>query len=354
MSTPRIVVLTTGGTISSTASTPLPTGTSSGIRPALRGHDLLRALPADHPVVHALSDAVIEVVDIYQKDSSQLQPADVDAVTAAVVAALRNGASGIVVVHGTDTLESMALWLQMVCPLGDYRCPLAVTGASFPADSVNPDGPQNLADALHFVLRDDSAAAVHVVFAGRVLPAWGVVKIATDQQEAFASVSPEIGLQMPVLPTVTLPLRPTPLLAADTPLVRIVTSDFGDDGSLLRFAATPSPDNPVRAVVVEALGSGNLPVAAARTLCQLRAAHPEVAVVVTTRVPLGKVEAVYGCPGGGADLAAAQIPLCPYLRAPQCRMVVLALLQAGYAAAEIEQVFRAAAQCTNVHSSVRR
>ncbi len=354
MSTPRIVVLTTGGTISSTTSVTLSDGTSSGVRPALGGSELLRALPVDHPAVRALSEAVVEVVNVYQKDSSQLQPADVDAVTAAVLAALRDGASGIVVVHGTDTLESIALWLQMVCPLADYQCPLAVTGASFAADSAHPDGPKNLADALHFVLQDDSAAAVHVVFAGRVLPAWGVVKIATDQQEAFASVSPGLGLRIPVLPTVTLPLRPTPLLASDTPLVRIVTSDFGDDGSLLRCAATPSPDNPVRAVVVEALGSGNLPVAAARTLCQLRAAHPEVAVVVTTRVPLGTVQAVYGCPGGGAELAAAGIPLSPYLRAPQCRMVMLALLQAGYTAAEIEQVFRAAAQCANAHSSIGR
>lgn len=108
------MVLTTGGTISSTTSVTLSDGTSSAVRPALGGSELLRALPVDHPAVRALSEAVVEVVDVYQKDSSQLQPADVDAVTAAVLAALRDGASGIVVVHGTDTLESIALWLQMV------------------------------------------------------------------------------------------------------------------------------------------------------------------------------------------------------------------------------------------------
>lgn len=343
------MVLTTGGTISSTASPATSPEAFSGVQPSLRGYDLLSSLPTHHPARQTLTTVAIDVVDVYQKDSSQLQPPDIDAVTVAVAEALRGGASGIVLLHGTDTMESMALWLQLVCPLDNYRCPLAVTGAAFAADSTTPDGPQNLADALWLVSQDETAAAVHIVFGGHVLPAWGLVKVATDRRDAFASVTAAAALTPPPLAGVSLPLDPTPLLAANTPLVHIVTCDFGDDGSLLRYAATPSPTNPVRGVVVEALGSGNLPVAVAQTLYELRDAYPDVAVVVTTRVPLGTVEAVYGCPGGGAEMAAAGIPLSPHLRAPQCRIVMLALLQAGYTAAEVEEAFGASAQPSERH-----
>lgn len=341
MTTANIVVLATGGTISSTASTTSHEHTNNGLSPSLSGEDLLRTLPSDHPFV-VQKNATIHVNNVYHKDSSQLLPTDIDRLTDAVLTALDAGATGIVVVHGTDTLESTALWLQLVCPLAHYHCPLAITGATFAADSSTPDGPQNLADALSYVTNPQAESTVKIVFGGAILPAWGALKLATDQRTAFASVCPanatSTGLtELPV----DMPIHPIPRLSVNTPLVRIVTVDFGDDGSLLRLACEPSGAVPVRAIIIEALGSGNLPAATATVLHELRTTYPEIIFVVTSRVPLGPVSALYGCTGGGADLAAAGIPLIKNLRAPQCRILLLALLQAGYSTAQIKNILHA-------------
>ena len=71
-----------------------------------------------------------------------------------------------------------------------------------------------------------------------------------------------------------MPIHPIPRLSVNTPLVRIVTVDFGDDGSLLRLACEPSGAVPVRAIIIEALGSGNLPAATATVLHELRTTYP--------------------------------------------------------------------------------
>jgi len=95
----------------------------------------------------------------------------------------RDDVAGIVVGHGTDTLEETAYFLQRV--LAPAK-PVVLTGAMRPASSAVPDGPQNLADALA-VAAVPGARGVVVAFAGVLHGPADVAKVHPYRLDAFSS-----------------------------------------------------------------------------------------------------------------------------------------------------------------------
>ena len=252
----RIVVIATGGTISTS------TDTDGTLRPSRSGTDLVSALdPASE----------VAVIDLMAVDSSELTPADWDAIRSAVDDAVAGGADGIVITHGTDTLEETALWLELTY---NGAPPVVITGALRSADDPDADGPTNLRDALA-VAADPAARdqGVLVSFAGRVLAPLGLRKVAGAHGFAGTEVT------RCVKPRAYL----APVWAATAPRVDIVSVYAGSDAVAMDAGVAAG----AKAVVVEALGAGNAGAAVVDGV--RRHCRNGLVVAVSTRVPDGYV-----------------------------------------------------------------
>ncbi|WP_328307602.1 asparaginase [Actinomycetospora sp. NBC_00405] len=273
-------LVATGGTIAST-------GFPGPLRAARDGRALLAAAGAD---------AEVAVTDLATAGSFAMGWDDLRRLRTAVAAALDEGADGVVVTHGTDTMEESAYGLDLL--LAEHR-PVVLTGAQRAADEPGADGPANLRAAL--TLASDPAArgdGVLVCFDGEAFAARGVAKRHTLAAGAFGGTvvhrvvdgtvrrvtRPE---RRPALPA-TLPATET-----DPPRVDVVAAHHGADGMLVRAAVAAG----ARGVVLAAVGIGNASPDVVAAVGE--AADAGVIVVVASRVPEGPVSPRYAA-GGGA------------------------------------------------------
>ncbi|WP_139025862.1 asparaginase domain-containing protein [Gordonia neofelifaecis] len=301
-------MITTGGTAASQT-------TADGTVPVLHAADL---------VPETTADVSVRPIELMVKDSSAMTVRDQFSIVAAIGEALDDPAvTGVVVTHGTDTLEETAYLADVFAT--DPR-PVIFTGAQFAADHPLADGPANIAAAVALAADPDTRGrGVLVALGGRVLGARGVFKTSTTDVAAFDTVHPNL---------------PRPLV-----------SDVLPDGhparvDLLALYPGVSPGTIASAVaqraagiVLSATGSGNThpDITAEVNLAVQR----NVVVVVSTRVPYGEVEPTYGGGGGGVDLVRAGAIFSPWLRAPQARTALIALLSAGADAKAVAAFFAA-------------
>lgn len=319
---PHLVVLTTGGTIATSA------GRDGVLRPARSGAELVSNLDADldaAPDAAPGTGADVTVVDLMSLDSSQLRPDDWVRIAAAVAEATAGGADGVVVTHGTDTLEETALWLDLGY---DGSVPVVLTGAARSADDPDPDGPANLRDALTVAASPDGRAlGVVVCFAGGVWEPLGLNKRVPKRSDRKIFGGHRLGsVSDGVFVGESRRKRPYLGPLQSTPRVDIVSAYPGADGTAVdAFIAAGA-----RGLVVEATGSGNAGAAVVDAVA--RACRQGVAVAVTTRVPGGRTSAAYG---PGHDLAAVGAVLVPQLRTSQTRVLMMGALAAGLPVGEI-------------------
>ncbi|GAA4345246.1 asparaginase [Variovorax defluvii] len=206
--------------------------------------------------------------------------------------------AGLVITHGTDTLEETAFFLQSV--LAPAK-PVVVTCAMRPATALTPDGPQNVRDAMAVALSPE-ARGVTVVCAGQVHSAFDVQKIHTYRIDAFSSgdAGPVAYVEEGVLRA----LRPWPFSppdparqafermarAARWPRVEILLSHAEAGGGVIRALVAQraaGDEDAVQGLVLAATGNGTLHEALEAAALQAQGAG--IMVVRATRCMQGRI-----------------------------------------------------------------
>ena len=285
----RVVVLGTGGTIAGRAA---QAGDNLGYTAGEVGvNDLLAGIDAPAGVVlEAEQVAQIDSKDMSFSVWQQLARRCAHWLAQADVA-------GLVITHGTDTLEETAFFLQSV--LSAHK-PVVLTCAMRPATAFAPDGPQNLRDAI-VVATTSGASGVVAVCAGVVHSAFDVQKVHTYRLDAFASgdVGPVGCVEEGAVRAVRGWPGPLPAAgiealrwatAADAPRVEILMSHAGASGALvdalLRDREAGAADA-VQGLVLAATGNGTLHHSLEEAA--LRAQRAGVAVLRATRCASGRI-----------------------------------------------------------------
>lgn len=311
-------VISTGGTIAMAGERAVP---------ALDADALVAAVPALAGIPG------LEAESMRNLPGAHVSAADALAIAEAAAAAGHQG-SGVVVTHGTDTLEETAFLCDVIY---DGAAPIAFTGAIRPASASGADGPANLADAVAVAASAECAdLGVVVVFAGQVHAARAVRKVDSTAPEPFGSPrSGSIGrvhegrVAIDARPTRRPAVAPRHLDA----YVPVVPTWLGDDGALL----SASLDGGADGIVLVTLGAGHVPPA---VLDRLRAAAARVPVVATTRPERGAIlRSTYGFTGSEADVRAAGVIPAGELSPQAARMKLLACLGAALDLAAIRTAF---------------
>jgi L-asparaginase len=232
---------------------------------------------------------------------------------------------GVVVTHGTDTLEETAVLCDL---LHGGDAPVVVTGAIRPASATGADGPANLLDAVRAAgdAATDGLGAI-VAFAGELHAAREVRKVDSVSPRAFAS--PRTGALGRVsearVEVWSAPVRRPPLPVAQLDArVEVVPAGLGSDGALVQAALAAGVDG----LVAVLLGAGHAPPA---FLAACSAAAEQVPVVACVRPESGRIlRGTYGFEGGERDVRKAGLILAPALSPAAARITLMACLWAGY------------------------
>jgi len=235
--TKKIVVLATGGTIAGLASdASKPQNYTAG---QVGVADLLQGVADDD--VELLTEQVAQI------DSKDMSFKVWQSLLARVVHWLaQDEVQGVVITHGTDTLEETAYFLQTVLQPAK---PVAMTCAMLPANASDSDGPGNLKDALAWV-QQTTASGVSVVCAGQVHAGQAVQKSHSHLRNPFTSqagVTHPLALRVPSVAQV--------LACTHWPRVELVLNHAAADGRLVR--ALMAQDAP-QGWVVAGTGNGTL------------------------------------------------------------------------------------------------
>ncbi|WP_425828189.1 asparaginase [Streptomyces fractus] len=309
----RITLISTGGTIASRWQ-------GTGYAADAGGDTVLASA--------ALPEGVeVTVVDLFNVNSSRMTTELQLTLLRTVREVLADPAvDGIVVTHGTDTLEESAFLLDLH---HDDPRPVVFTGAQKPLGQAEGDGPGNMYDALQ-VAANVRDMGVLVAFDGKVHAARGTVKTQTLAADAFAdpSAGPLGRLGFGRVDIRHKPSRPAPLpepgagaATSRIPRVDIVMHHSDADATLFEAAVAAG----ARGIVLVATGAGNATPELVDAVSS--AVRRGVLVAVSTRVSAGPLAEIY-TGGGAVDLVAAGAVLSGTLRAGQTRIAVLAALLA--------------------------
>ena len=305
----KILVLHTGGTISMQADTTGAVVTSQDN-------------PMNH-VTNPLKGIEVQAIDFFNLPSPHIKPKHMLALYHKIKEEADNY-DGVVITHGTDTLEETAYFLDtMKIP----NMPIVLTGAMRSSNELGSDGVYNYLSALRVASDDKSAdKGVLVVMNDEIHAAKYVTKTHTTNVGTFQTPTHgPLGLIMKqeILYFKTAEPRVRFDLDCIQGLVPIISAYAGMTDELIDMLDLEHLDG----LVIQAFGAGNVPKETAQKLETLL--QKGIPVALVSRCFNGIAEPVYAYQGGGVQLQESGVLFVKELNAQKARLKLLIALNAG-------------------------
>ena len=321
----NIVVVMTGGTIAMRIDPNLRAAI-----PSLSSEELIGEVKAH------IKDTQIREKELFNIPSGHITPERMTEIRQAVVEALSDPENvGVIVTHGTDTLEETAYYLDISI---DNEKPIVMTGAMRNASELGYDGELNLTASIATILNEESRGlGTLVVMNNEVHSAAQVTKTNTLSVNTFKS--PELGPLGIIDNDEVLYYRrekSVKKVIVDTlePKIALIKMAAGVEGDIIDFYI----DNGYKGIVIEALGRGNVPPATLPSIN--RALELNIPIVLVSRCSTGRVLGSYGYLGGGKGLFESGVINGGYLPGHKARIALMALVSANKSKEEMEQFFK--------------
>lgn len=246
----------------------------------------------------------------------------------------REDIDGVVVTHGTDTLEETAYLLDLTI---NSNKPVVITGAMRSSSELGYDGPFNLATSICTAISEEASnRGVLVCFNGELNSAREVTKVNSMALNAFRT--PNFGPIGIVDNDKVIFYRDSPSekympideFKGDVAVIKCVS---GMDSSLIDF----SIDKGYKGIVIEALGRGNIP--PDMVVGVERALKNNIPVVVVSRCFEGRVFESYGYVGGGKDLRDLGVIFGDTMQGQKARIKLMVALSYTENKEDIRKIF---------------
>ncbi|MEK3808260.1 asparaginase [Metabacillus sp. SLBN-84] len=281
------------------------------------------------------NDIVITSKELFYLPSPHITPKEMLELKETIEKACqKDQIDGIVITHGTDTLEETAYFLDLTL---NVKIPVVITGAMRSSNELGSDGLYNLVSSIQVAASTEAAdMGVLVVMNDEVHSAKNATKTHTSNVATFQS--PQYG-PIGIVNKRGVSFHHKPVnrthLKADhlTKQVMLLKAYAGMDDTILKAIAEVKPDG----LVIEALGQGNLPPTLMPSLAMLMKAG--VKIVIVSRCFNGIVQDIYSYEGGGKTLKEAGIIFSNGLNGQKARLKLMIALETTQDASEIQEIF---------------
>jgi L-asparaginase len=320
----RLALIFTGGTISMRFDPAIGAAV-----PALSGQEILSLAQGVDEVAN------VEVIEFGRYPGPHMTLPQMMALAALLRATLdRPDIDGVVITHGTDTLEETAYLLDLTTASNK---PVALFGAMRNSSEMGWDGPPNLLSAMHVAASDGARdLGVLVVMNDTILAASEATKTHTEAFDAFQS--PDFG-PLGVVDRGEVIIRRPCRVRQHLPASEIIEPVFviklaaGVDSTLMDAAVAAG----ARGLIIEALGRGNVPPAVLPAI--RRAIAAGLPVVLVSRCLRGRVFDSYGYEGGGKQLRQLGVIFSDFLNSQKARIKLALALSLTRDPREIQALF---------------
>lgn len=320
----NILIIFTGGTFSMKIDPE-----TGGAIPFFHGEELVEMIPeagelanlsilnfGNYPGPHMTPELMLELSKVVKENIS------------------KDSIDGIIITHGTDTLEETAYFLDLTVKTNK---PIVVIGAMKTSSEPDWDGPKNLTDALHICNNQNSAGiGVLVCLNGEINAASEVTKTHTEDIETFHSL--DFGaLGFVNKEKVWFNRMPRKLEIIETDKINsnvdIIKVYAGIKDKIFKFVA----DSGSKGLIVEALGVGNVPPPAFDGIKYVLSKN--IPVVLVSRCPAGETLDTYSYAGAGKWLKEIGVIFSDYLNGQKARIKLMLALGKEMTWEEMDTIF---------------